>query len=1396
MATCALIYPISRVILFLPLLFKPVHAGSYAPNTERSRFTDSTELPVNSLPGLAQSTSWEEVSVPDGHRRTHSPGTDSLFTSGRDPSDRHQSPSEPNGGPRTRELPNSSIMSESWIQDSENNIAYISTTRELELQMSTNSTVLEKSEMSTSFAPVTKNSQSYLPTMTSSSESKKNIVSDSESSNLFISASDYISENLVDSESLSFASTLETLSEDGKVRRWFHGTASAGTGNLKRSLNTSPDVSEGASNIGLNDVTVPLNTVSNGTSRSLSGEQSNSERSSSISSTDSKMLSTLPSVSDRSLNNGIRASPIEFEGLSSSQKDFKRLLNNLSNNFEERSTLTDIKRSLSTIPNDSERSNSITEFKRSLSTSPNNLERLSSSLYDLKQSLSTRLNDPERLSTSLDYFRQPLSSSATDPERLSSSLDGFKRSLSTSPNNVERLRTALNHFKHSLTISPTDPEKLSTSWNDFKRSVSTSPNDFESLSTSLNDFKQSLTSSPADPESLSTSLNDFKQSLSSSSIDPERLSTSLNDFKRSLSSSSIDPERLSTSLNDFKRSLSTSPNYFERLSTSLNDFERINTSLNDFKQSLSSSSTDPERLSTSLDGIKQTLINTPNNPERLSTSQNNFKRSLSSSPIDPDRLSVTLTDFKRSERSSSASTNVFESSSSASSNTSLNISETAFTRAQDDSERSLGTSTNGFESSSNSSNDSELFSTLQNVSEKTLSNPQNNSKGSLSTSSNDSKRSISSSPNDVERSLNTSPNNIEWSLNISVNDSVMFLNTSANDTARLSVLPNVSEEFSINTQYNSERFPNMSKDSVNDAQVDSERSSRTSGNYFESSSNTSPNNSGRALSTSSNVFERSLPNTSVSSPSTLMNSSNISVNSTLNNSGYPLNTSLNNPKRSLDTATNSTDGTTPLSTSIPMDLNDVTNGSDEEGSFDISSIQPTDTYTNGSSLTSFISRAETMTTITATSHLLPRITDNFLNTTLLSTIYNITKFITTTLSSIQSDSQGLMNNSRELNYDFTTANSSEPDLVESITNSVDNTHVARTTPGITLKSELPERRSDSPKITIPKTTHAHVSLSTIESFKEEAVSTSSTPVVITSRSNTGSYTMTSQVSTDIPKPTLSNVTGNEFATVWTSPALLTSPLTRDKTTAITIPTISVIKTTKPSKTRTSATISTLTSTKTSTTTKTSTISSIQTSTMIPTSTRTSDISTDIPTTAIATVPSTVPPTTIGRLTPEPSTMIQVTTRSISEVSTENACISSPCLNGGTCINYRNNRRKCLCPPSWQGVNCSKDVDECLSNPCPSRAKCVNNLGSFSCKCHPGYYFEKGTRCTLARTFAGVLYIDNKSRISELKELEGDILKILNASLFLLNGYYTSVVTDLSEADAGISVLNMFILSST
>ncbi|XP_078084319.1 protein HEG [Mustelus asterias] len=790
-----------------------------------------------------------------------------------------------------------------------------------------------------------------------------------------------------------------------------------------------------------------------------------------------------------------------------------------------------------------------------------------------------------------------------------------------------------------------------------------------------------------------------------------------------------------------------------------------------------------------------------------------------------------------------------------------NVSKTPLNTLPNVPKRSLSTEDRNSESSSSTSlNDPKVLSNLLNIYERSLNSTQNYMKGSLNTSPNDSerlntlqndfKRSLSASlndsersntsTNDVKRSLSTLPNyskistisaqnDPEWSstlINVFENSSDTSpsnsekSNTSLNDFKRsLSTLPNYLKVSTVGVHNDSETSSTLTNDfenPSNSSQSDTERSASTSPNYSKRSLSTSLNDLER-VSTSPNVSESALnsaQNYSENSLSTSLSDSKSSLSYTPNNSENPLSTSSGGSKM-LNATTNSSEETIhPHSTSIPMDFNDVINGSDAVKSQGISSTQSVDTQTSGSRSTAhsfFISGAETITAITATSHLLPRITDDFLNTTVLSEIYNIENSIATTLSSMQSDSEVLVNDFTELSSNFTTANSSELDFVESETNSFVTTQVARTaTTSTTLRSVLPEGTPGYPRTSKPMTTNAHLSSSTMEPLMGETGGTSSAPIVITSGSHTRKYTTISQVPTVTPKPALISTTGSEFATEWTSPPIFMSTPKGDKTTVSSVPTTAFIKTTELTNTRTSVNVKFLTSVRTSTSTRASTSERASTSTRPSTSTRSpistmmltsvqiSDSTTEIPTTPTRTLTSTKPPTTKGKLTPEPTTVIHATSTSIPEIptaSTDNLCISNPCLNGGTCVKHCNNSRKCACPPNWQGMNCSKDVDECLSNPCPSRAKCVNSLGSFTCKCYPGYYLEKGTRCTLARTFAGVFYNDNKSRISRMQELEGDILKMLNASLFFLNGYHTSVVADLSEAEGSVSVLNMFILSS-
>ncbi|KAK7092486.1 hypothetical protein V1264_008224 [Littorina saxatilis] len=54
---------------------------------------------------------------------------------------------------------------------------------------------------------------------------------------------------------------------------------------------------------------------------------------------------------------------------------------------------------------------------------------------------------------------------------------------------------------------------------------------------------------------------------------------------------------------------------------------------------------------------------------------------------------------------------------------------------------------------------------------------------------------------------------------------------------------------------------------------------------------------------------------------------------------------------------------------------------------------------------------------------------------------------------------------------------------------------------------------------------------------------------------------------------------------------------------------------------------------------------------------------------------------------------------------------------------------CMCKPGWQGVTCSDDVNECLTNMCGEHATCSNTVGSHLCSCDVGYIKKSDGMCT-------------------------------------------------------------------
>ncbi|XP_033066854.1 protein HEG homolog 1 isoform X4 [Trachypithecus francoisi] len=187
-------------------------------------------------------------------------------------------------------------------------------------------------------------------------------------------------------------------------------------------------------------------------------------------------------------------------------------------------------------------------------------------------------------------------------------------------------------------------------------------------------------------------------------------------------------------------------------------------------------------------------------------------------------------------------------------------------------------------------------------------------------------------------------------------------------------------------------------------------------------------------------------------------------------------------------------------------------------------------------------------------------------------------------------------------------------------------------------------------------------------------------------------------------------------------------------------------------------------------------------------------------------PQTTVVSTAEDLAPKSATFaVQSSTRSpttLSSSASVNSCATNPCLHDGECIaDNTSHGYHCRCPPSWQGDDCSVDVDECLSNPCPSTATCNNTQGSFICKCLVGYQLEKGI-CNLVRTFVTEFKLKRTflnttvEKHSDLQEVENEITKTLNMCFSALPSYIRSTVHASRESSVVvISLQTTFSLAS-
>ena len=95
------------------------------------------------------------------------------------------------------------------------------------------------------------------------------------------------------------------------------------------------------------------------------------------------------------------------------------------------------------------------------------------------------------------------------------------------------------------------------------------------------------------------------------------------------------------------------------------------------------------------------------------------------------------------------------------------------------------------------------------------------------------------------------------------------------------------------------------------------------------------------------------------------------------------------------------------------------------------------------------------------------------------------------------------------------------------------------------------------------------------------------------------------------------------------------------------------------------------------------------------------------------------------------------------------CKSSPCQNGGTCIDQVNTF-ECNCGAGFQGDSCEEgkyrklaniadrkwyiyiypDINECDPSPCQNGGTCIDLVSAFDCQCIAGF---EGDRCEIGES---------------------------------------------------------------
>lgn len=77
------------------------------------------------------------------------------------------------------------------------------------------------------------------------------------------------------------------------------------------------------------------------------------------------------------------------------------------------------------------------------------------------------------------------------------------------------------------------------------------------------------------------------------------------------------------------------------------------------------------------------------------------------------------------------------------------------------------------------------------------------------------------------------------------------------------------------------------------------------------------------------------------------------------------------------------------------------------------------------------------------------------------------------------------------------------------------------------------------------------------------------------------------------------------------------------------------------------------------------------------------------------------------------------------------CLSQPCIASNTlnCTSNNNETYNCLCRTGFTGLTCAQTTNSCalLSSPCKNGGTCINTVDGYNCQCNSSY---QGSDCSI------------------------------------------------------------------